>query len=103
MTAAGTGRSKRGCTPLNIAGSKDRLAKRSASLRAMLGVAGRAWFWLAGVTRLGEGATAGDGVDIVFGSLNSFGTGLRYGMDDGCLKVACGRAGRVLGGGGKTG
>ena len=100
---AGMDRSKSWRAPLNIAGSKDRLAKRSASPRAMLGVAGKAWFWLAGVTRLGEGATAGEGVDIVFGSLNNFGTGLRYGMDDGCLKAGAGRAGRVLGGGGKTG
>jgi len=55
------------------------------------------------VTRLGEGATAGEGVDIVFGSLNSFGTGLRYGMDEGCRKAGAGRAGRVFGGGGRTG
>lgn len=55
------------------------------------------------MTRLGEGATAGDGVDIVLGSLNSFGTGLRYGMDEGCLKAGAGRDGRVFGGGGSTG
>ena len=43
--AAGTRESKRGGAraPLNIAGSKDNPAKRSASPRAMLGVAGRAW------------------------------------------------------------
>lgn len=55
------------------------------------------------MTRLGEGATAGEGVDIVFGSLNSFGTGLRNGIEDGCLKAGVGRAGRVFGGGGRTG
>ena len=39
---AGTSRSKDWRAPLNIPGSKDRPAKRSASPRAMLGVDGRA-------------------------------------------------------------
>lgn len=42
--AAGTSGSKRWRAPLNMDGSKDRPAKRSASPRAMLGVDGRAWF-----------------------------------------------------------
>jgi hypothetical protein len=41
---AGTGRSKSGVAPLKIAGSKERPAKKSDSPRAILGVAGRAWF-----------------------------------------------------------
>lgn len=39
---AGTRKGKDWGTPLNIPGSKDRPAKRSASPRAMLGVDGRA-------------------------------------------------------------
>ena len=42
--AAETSGSKRRCAPLNMEGSKDNPAKRSASPRAMLGVDGRAWF-----------------------------------------------------------
>jgi hypothetical protein len=42
--AAGAAGDAGAVAPLNIAGSKDRLAKRSASPRAMLGVDGKAWF-----------------------------------------------------------